>query len=188
MLGPCANDSHEFFQAIENCLINDPNFDLTRLIVDTKNLNHSHVILEPSFIRVKNTYHHLEDEIWSITYHETFGPCHRADLTKSKIHQSAKVGDHIYVGFAFVTNVSWALSRIFLHSEDNFPDSAQLNPLSMYRGKGQSNYSSRYKREGYQSLRSMHNTYAFKENQPRRGGFGGSYRSAKKQSKDPKRG
>ena len=128
MLGPCANNSHEFFQAIENCLINYPDFDLTQLIFDTKNLNHSHVILEPNFIRVKNTYHHLEDEIWSITYHETFGPCHRADLTKSKVHQSSKVGDHIYVGFAFVTNVSWALSRIFLHSEDNFQDSAQLNP------------------------------------------------------------
>ena len=70
----------------------------------------------------------------------------------------------------------------------NLKDSAQLNPLSMYRGKGRSNYSSRYKGEDYQSLRSIQDTYAFKKNQPRRGGFGGSYRSAKKQSKDPKRG
>ena len=128
MLSPCANGSHEFFKAIENCLINEPNFDLGKLIQDTRNMNRSHVIKEPSFIRFKNAYHHLEEDIWSITYHEVFGPCHRLDLTQSELYQSTQVGDHVYVGFAFVPNVSWALSRILLHSEDNFPDSAQVNP------------------------------------------------------------
>ena len=81
-----------------------------------------------SYIRVRNTYHPLEDSVWSVTFHEQFGPCHRLDLSKSPLHQGAKAIDHVYVGYAFVVNVSWPLTRIFVHSKENFPDSAAINP------------------------------------------------------------
>ena len=128
ILSPCANGSHEFFSAIENCLSNVPAFELPKLMKDIENLNRSLVIQKPSYIRIKNTYYVLEENVWSRTFHETFGPCHRMDLDKSALYKSAQIGDHVYVGFSFVKNVSWALTRIFLHSTNNFPDSAAINP------------------------------------------------------------
>ena len=80
------------------------------------------------YIRVKNTYHKLEENVWSLTFHEQFGPCHRLDVSKSKMYQGAQAIDHVYVGYGFKSNVSWPLTRIFLHSRNNFPDSAAINP------------------------------------------------------------
>ena len=34
----CANGDHGFFNAVENCLNNDPNFDLYQFITDVKNI------------------------------------------------------------------------------------------------------------------------------------------------------
>ena len=39
ILSPCANGSQEFFSAIENCLSNDPTFELPKLMKDIGNHN-----------------------------------------------------------------------------------------------------------------------------------------------------
>ena len=37
-LASCANGDHGFFNAVENCLNNDPNFDLDQFITNVKNI------------------------------------------------------------------------------------------------------------------------------------------------------
>ena len=88
ILSKCGNGSHNFVQALSNCLETDPNFAIEDL---KKSLQTDHRIFIETpqlFYGTQNiiSLKHLDDIIWSNVYHRRFGLCYKLDLSDIVSH------------------------------------------------------------------------------------------------------
>ena len=127
ILSKCENAAKNFMQSVHNCMKNYKDFrisDLMNIITIKKN----DVVFETK-LWTGSKYDTLDDSIWSEVFHNLFGHCFTADLSRMDKFEfvSYEADSKPFILILLNNSKPWKEIKVILHSKFDLPDGATFN-------------------------------------------------------------